>query len=473
MQRVSAQQTLDKRQKIVLICVAVAAIAGLLISAMNVLLVTIALFMAFQLLFVGLKVVAALSSRQYRFPASLAVPDDELPRYTTLHPLFKEANMIPFVVESMEALNYPKDKLQCILVLEERDPETIAAAQAFDLPDYFEILIVPTAKPYGKPKACNYALTIAGDFLVIFDAEDRPDPDQLRKAVGVFRAGSKSIGCAQARLMFENQETTWISRFMGNEYTVHFELIMTGLTQLGLVLPLGGTSNHFPVSVLKEVAFTEEEMPDALGIPAWDPYNVTEDADLGAAISAHGYKTVMFDSWTDEEAPLTLKAAFNQRTRWVKGFAQTALVLLRHPIENARAMGWMQFYCFLLTVGGTFLSLLMAPLFWSLTITYFVAKPQFIIELFPLPLYYTGLLLMIAGNLLMMYMSLVASLHRGVYSSIKYLALSLLWWAMLSVASYTSLLELVFPKWRPTWNKTAHGVTYVPLWDRLTKRFAS
>ncbi|WP_080796473.1 glycosyltransferase [Corynebacterium pacaense] len=468
MKRTSARQTLDRRQKIILTVVAALTAVGLVFTPRAVALGIMVLFMVFQLLFVGLKVTAALRSRDYSFPSVREVPEDSLPRYTTLHPMYREANMIPLVVESMSSMDYPKDRLQCLLILEENDPETIEAARAANLPEYFEIVIVPRMKPYGKPKACNYALEKAtGEMVVIFDAEDRPDPQQLRKAVSAIRSSNEPIGCVRARLVFENQDTTWVSRFLGNEYIVHFEFIMAGLAKMGLVLPLGGTSNHFPMAVLKELAFSEEDMPDALGIPAWDPYNVTEDADLGAAIASRGLKTVMFDSWTDEEAPVTVGAAFNQRTRWIKGYAQTSLALLKHPIRDAGRMGWLKYSCFLLTVGGTFLSLLLAPVFWAMTITYFIAKPQFIIALFPLPLFYTGLLLMVVGNLLMLYMSLVAALHRGIFSSVKYLAFSLFWWMTLSTAAYTSLLELVFPSWRPTWNKTAHGVVYVPLWKRL------
>lgn len=469
--RESARRTLSEPQRNLLITVLIGTIVGLALNALSAMVVIIALFMLFQLFFVGLRLTAAFAGGKYRYPTTREVTDDKLPMYTTLHPMYKEANMIPLVVEAMEAMNYPKDRLQCLLVLEERDQETVAAARAANLPSYFQIIVVPAIKPYGKPKACNYALQYArGDMVVIFDAEDRPEPNQLRKAVSVLRSGGKDVGCVQARLVFENQATTWVSRFLGNEYSLHFGMIMAGMSRLGLILPLGGTSNHFPMQVLQEVAFSRENMPDALGIPAWDPYNVTEDAEIGFAIANAGYRTIMFDSYTDEEAPLTVKAAFNQRTRWIKGFGQTSLVLLRHPVLNAQRVGWFKFLCFLMTVGGTFASLLMTPIFWSLTAAYFIAKPGFIIELFPLPLYYMGLVLMIAGNLLLLYVSLIAALQHETYSTVKYLTMTLAWWAVLSLAAYTSLLELIFPRWRPMWNKTAHGVQYVPMWRRIAVR---
>lgn len=475
--RDSAKHTLSSQQRLLLAALAVVLVAGVAINAWAVVLTIVALMMIFQLGFVGSKLVAMCAASSYSPQPYEAIPDSELPRYTTLHPMYKEANMIPLVIEAMEALDYPKDKLQCLLVLEERDPETVAAARAAqakgELPDYFELVIVPAQKPYGKPKACNYALLQAtGEYVVIFDAEDRPDPLQLRKAVHAFRTGCKDVGCVQASLVFENQRTTWVSRFLGNEYSVHFGIILRGMSKLGLIIPLGGTSNHFPMQVLREVQIPREVIPDALGIPAWDPFNVTEDADLGYWLRFYGYRTAMFDSWTHEEAPLTIRAAFNQRTRWIKGYTQTAAVILRSSWEHIKRVGLLRYIVFQLTVGGTFASLLMAPVFWGMTVAYFLFHPQFIIELFPLPLFYTGMVLMLGGNLLMLYVSLIAALRSGVYSTVRYLVLLPAWWIVLSAAAYTSLLELLFPNWRPTWNKTAHGVVYVPFRQRIAQQMA-
>ena len=417
--RDTAKHMLSQQQRSLLLALLLVLAVAAIINAWLVVLTTVALMMAFQLGFVGSKLAAICAASSYAPRAYEAIPDEELPRYTTLHPMYKEANMIPLVIKAMEALDYPKDRLQCLLVLEERDPETVAAARAAqakgELPDYFELVIVPAQKPYGKPKATNYAmLHVTGEYAVIFDAEDRPDPLQLRKAVHAFRTGGDDLGCVQAPLVFENQRTTWVSRFLGNEYSVHFGIILRGMSKLGLILPLGGTSNHFPTQVLHDVQIPREVLPDTLGVPAWDPYNVTEDADLGYWLRFFGYRTAMFDSWTNEEAPLTVMTAFNQRTRWIKGYAQTAAVLLRQPLRHVRRVGILRYVNFQLTVGGTFASLLMAPMFWGLTVAYFTLQPQFIIELFPLPLFYTGMVLMLAGNPPVLYGAVGAGPELGV-----------------------------------------------------------
>ena len=147
-----------------------------------------------------------LSGRQKRGPSPLPRIDDaELPIYTILVPLFREANVLAPLMRALARLDYPAAKLDIKLILEAIDGETIAAAQALDLPGSVEIVVVPELHPRTKPKALNYALPLArGDYLVIYDAEDRPEPDQLRKAVAAFREGPPNLACVQARLTLYN-----------------------------------------------------------------------------------------------------------------------------------------------------------------------------------------------------------------------------------------------------------------------------
>lgn len=487
--RQTAQRTLSGGQRAFAAVAVGVLVLGLLVDDILTLRVVVGLVLAFSTLFLALRFVLVHASGRRRYPGRAEVATEDLPRYTTLHPMYDEANMIAVVVAAMEAVDYPKDRLQCLLVLEERDRATVEAARGFDLPDYFQIVETPTALPFGKPKACNHALQHAtGDYVVIFDAEDRPEPQQLRRAVETFRAAEERgepLGCVQARLAFENQApvkgllgevlrdrdgydvrpTTWCTRFLGIEYTVHFQMVLPGLSHLGLPVPLGGTSNHFPLAVLRDVAFHPEVLPELPGddrsTGAWDPWNVTEDAELGGAIAAHGYTTAVFDSWTDEEAVLTPLAAINQRSRWVKGYAQTSLVLLRRPVRNALAMGPLAFAAFLLQVGGTYLSLLLAPVTWGLTIAFVVTRSTYIIAMFPGPLLYLGVLLNIGGNLALLSISLAAALRDRQYGAVRYLLfVTPLWWTLLSIAAWVATIELAFPGWRPRWNKTAHGVRY-------------
>ena len=176
-----------------------------------------------------------------------SVPSDaELPAYTVLVALYREAAVLAQLVAALSGLDYPKAKLDIKLVLEEVDAETRRAAAKLNLPAYFEIIVVPNAAPRTKPKALNFALPFArGQYLVIFDAEDIPEPDQLRKAVAAFQRGPAELVCLQARLGIYNWRLNWLTRQFAIEYTALFDAILPTLARLGLPLPLGGTSNHF------------------------------------------------------------------------------------------------------------------------------------------------------------------------------------------------------------------------------------
>ncbi|MFL5239063.1 MAG: glycosyltransferase [Rhizomicrobium sp.] len=235
-----------------------------------------------------------------------------LPLYTVLIPLYREANMLPQLGAALRSLNYPRRLLDVKLVVEEDDDETIVAANKAAADGLFEVIEVPPGEPRTKPRACNYALQFArGEFLVIFDAEDQPEPDQLLKAVTAFRRLPEEVACLQARLNFFNARECWITRMFALDYALWFDFLLPGLDKLGIPMPLGGTSNHFRVEALR-------------AINAWDPFNVTEDADLGIRLSRLGMRVKTLDSTTYEEATNGVGNWLRQRTRWLKGYMQTS-----------------------------------------------------------------------------------------------------------------------------------------------------
>ena len=199
-------------------------------------------------------------------------------------PLYREANMLAGLTRALSRLDYPAAKLDIKLILETADAETIAAARALDPPGNVEILVVPDLHPRTKPKALNYALPLArGDYLVIYDAEDRPERDQLRKALAAFREGPPNLACLQAKLNLYNADDNWLTRQFTIEYCALFDGLLPALDRLRLPIPLGGTSNHFRLAALK-------------WLMAWDPFNVTEDADLGTRLSRSGYRCQVLSS---------------------------------------------------------------------------------------------------------------------------------------------------------------------------------
>jgi cellulose synthase/poly-beta-1,6-N-acetylglucosamine synthase-like glycosyltransferase len=459
--RQTARALLSQGQALGLGASAALTVAGLLLDWRTATVVLLTAALVFYCLHVGLKLtvqVAALA--MHPAAGEPTAPDDpDLPRYTILVPLYQEAHMLPRLVQSLAALEYPSELLQVLLVLEEDDAATRAEAVALDLPPWFQVVVVPEVPPKGKPKALNVGLQHAtGSFCVVYDAEDRPDPDQLRKAVATFRRSPDDVACVQARLVFWNEDTSWVTRLYWAEYVVHFEWVVAGLAGLGLVAPLGGSSNHFRTSVLRELAFSPDELPvGAEGVGAWDPWNVTEDAELSGALALHGYRVEMLDSVTREEATARLGAADRQRRRWLKGFLQTGLVYTRSPLRTARRMGLTKWACYTLMTLGTPLSLLLNPVFWTLTVVYFATRSETIEALFPAPLFYVGLALLVGGNLLLFYQLVIACLHRESYGTVRFLLLVPVWWAFTSWSAYRVLLEVARPSTRHIWHKTPHG----------------
>jgi len=380
----------------------------------------------------------------------IALHDQNWPKYTIFCPLYKEWSVVPQFIAATSAMDYPKDKLQVMLLLESDDQTTIDMINQFDLPDFFQVVVVPDSQPKTKPKACNYGLTKAtGEFVVIYDAEDIPDPLQLKKAVIAFeRSHSKTI-CMQAKLNFYNPHQNLLTRVFTAEYSLWFDLILTGLQSIHAPIPLGGTSNHFRTAELKH-------------IEGWDSFNVTEDCDLGIRLAKRGYRTALIHSTTLEEANSDLKNWFWQRTRWIKGYFQTYFVHMRNPDTFGERARKSDFPMFQLIVGGKVLLALINPLMWIVTALYFLARSRFgagIEALFPASVLYMGVFSLIVGNFLYLYYYMIGCARRGQHELIKFAYLVPIYWLMMSAAAWVAFIQLFYQPHH--WSKTKHGLHLV------------
>lgn len=269
---------------------------------------------------------AALFSPIRASPVPQRPPDEELPVYSVLIPLRNEASMVPQLFASMAALDYPRERLDIKFVVEAKSAATIAAVRARLGDPRFSLVSVPDALPRTKPKALDFALPLCkGEHVVVFDAEDRPDADQLWKAALRFR-DEPDIACLQARLVIDNGRRNWLAALFAGEYAGLFMVLLPALARWRLPMPLGGTSNHFRLRVLRELG-------------GWDAYNVTEDADLGMRLARRRLRVEMLASATCETAPAQFLPWLGQRTRWMKGWMQTFIVHNRDPGRLAAEMG--------------------------------------------------------------------------------------------------------------------------------------
>lgn len=378
--------------------------------------------------------------------ADLAALDDrDLPVYTVLVPVFREANVVADLIANLGALDYPREKLEILLLLEESDTETIEAARAADPPETISFLIVPPGVPQTKPKACNVGLFFArGEHLVIYDAEDKPDPDQLRKAVVAFRRGGDDLVCVQAALNYWNAGDNWLTRMFTTEYSFWFDYMLPGLERLGLPIPLGGTSNHFRTPALRTLG-------------GWDPFNVTEDADLGIRAAALGWRVGVVNSTTYEEANRAPGNWIRQRSRWIKGYLQTLLVHLRSPRALVRTAGLCQSLAFALLIGGTPAAFLFTPPLYVLFALSLLVPPDALAPYFPGWVLWVSLFNLIVGNGLMVYISMMGAFKRRRYALVMWSLLNPAYWLLHAVASYKALWQLVT---RPHyWEKTVHGLS--------------
>jgi cellulose synthase/poly-beta-1,6-N-acetylglucosamine synthase-like glycosyltransferase len=387
------------------------------------------------------------STHQYDEIAILArqLKDEELPVFTVLVPMFREPEMLPILAHALRQLDYPLGKLDIKIVLEAGDHETIEVARTLGLEGVFEVIRVPPSVPQTKPKACNFALRFArGEYLVIYDAEDRPEPDQLRKVVAAFRRAPADVACLQCRLNYYNADENWLSRMFTLDYSLWFDQVLPGLERLNVPIPLGGTSNHFKIKVLRE-------------LHAWDPFNVTEDADLGLRITQKGYRVGVVDSTTFEEASCHAGNWIRQRSRWMKGYMQTFLVHTRKPLHLWRTTGVLGFFGFVFFIGGTVLSGLLNPLFWMLYLVWLVLLTAGYDAVFPQLLLFLSLFNLLAGNGAFMYLSMLAPVRRGWLHLIPYSLTVFGYWVLISIAAYRGLWQLLRDPFY--WEKTQHGVS--------------
>ncbi len=382
---------------------------------------------------IALRLVAAASFKPP--PSRLAAPS-AWPTYSVLCPTYREANVVADLVAALDAFDYPPASLDIKLLVEGDDPETIAAAQnASKGKAHIEVVIVPPAQPRTKPKALQAGLARArGEFLVIYDAEDRPHPQQLRAALAAFEDGASTLACVQAPLVVDNADASWIARQFAAEYAILFNEILPLIARLKLPLPLGGTSNHFRTAILRQVG-------------GWDPYNVTEDADLGYRLASAGHAVGVITPPTWEEAPVTFKAWLAQRTRWIKGHMQTWLVLMRDPVGALREMGLGGFFAMQLVLGGGIAAALVhAPLALLLLVA-LLSPSRFLGD--------ADLALALFGYCSAMFAAISATALSGSYSHMRAAFTMPLYWPLATLAAWQALYGLII---RPHfWAKTAHG----------------
>jgi len=446
----SARNLVSRGQRNFLIGLLLVVAIGLVLNVQYTLVAIIAVFTLLYLVAVIYR--AYLFTRSSRNNAlevvtdeeALIVPDSELPFYSILLPVYNEASVIINLIENLAQMDYPVSRLEVLLLVEEDDEETLDALRVADPPSQFKLVVIPPAEPRTKPKALNFGLTLArGDIVAVYDAEDTPDILQLRRAAVALGRYGPEVACVQGQLSYRNATQNIITRWFTIEYAMWFSYFLPGLVTLDAPIPLGGTSNHFRRDALR-----------ALG--GWDPYNVTEDCDLGIRMFREEYQIKVLESTTLEEANSDFVNWAKQRSRWYKGYLQTFLINLRAPRQLTKEIGLKGVGHLCAFVGGTPILAVVNPFFWGMTLLWFVAQPEFLKQIFPAPVYYVGLVLWAFGNFLLWYLTILTARHTRPEGLLLAAMLVPIYWVMMSIAAVKAMSQLVITP--SFWEKTAHGL---------------
>lgn len=442
-------RTLDPSRATVMIAGAVALTLAGLVTAPGFLLALLTAWAVLTLAaFTGLKAVAAVAdARGRRREAGENRPQPPLPArlpvVSVMVPLFREDDIAPRLIRRIGRIDYPKELLDVLLVVEEDDLATQAALARRVLPRWMRVVIVPRGPIRTKPRALNFALDFCrGSVVGIWDAEDAPEPGQIRAVVRRFAAAPPEVACLQGILDFYNTRHNWITRCFAIEYAVWFRAMLPGLARLGLVVPLGGTTLFF-----------RREAIEALG--GWDAHNVTEDADLGLRLARHGYRTELIDTVTEEEPNARPLAWIRQRSRWQKGFAMTWASHMRDPVRLWRELGPKRFLGVQVLLLGSVSQALLAPVLWSYWVLALGLRHP-LTDVLP-----AGMLVALVT---LFFLAEVANIAIGLWATRGAAHRHLMKWVpslhfylpLASVSAWKAIAECVT---RPFyWDKTAHGV---------------
>lgn len=393
---------------------------------------------------IALRFIAFSSARPLRLRRLPPADPAEQPVYSVLVALYREKEMVQQLLTALGKLQWPLAKLEIKLVCEADDAETLDALHLMPLPPHIEVVLVPPGTPRTKPKALAYALPLCrGEFVTLYDAEDRPHPLQLVEAWQRFCAEGEDTACLQAPLVVTNGRASLLSLMFAFEYAALFRGLLPWLARRRLVLPLGGTSNHFRRAALDEIG-------------GWDAYNVTEDAELGVRLARYGYRTAVITRPTYEDAPETLAVWLPQRVRWFKGWMQTWLVHMREPGVLWRELGPASFAIMQIMSLGMVVSALVHP-FFAVSVLYALVMLVWQGGLSPYEAAFAlvGVTNISFGYAVFIALGLVTLTAGEKTRPLRLVALTPVHWFLLSVAAWLALWEIYR---RPHhWSKTPHG----------------
>ena len=226
---------------------------------------------------------------------------NKFPKVTILIPAYNEEKTIAKTINSVLNLDYPKDKIEIIVINDNSTDKTSQVVRKFKQVK----LVYNKHRGVGKASALNTGLKYAsGELLAVIDADSEVKKDSLKKLINYFndtKTGSviSSIKIRNPKNIYEHIQrleyilATFIRKLMSKIDTLHITPGVLSVYRTDLIKKLGG----------------------------FDENNITEDLEIALRLRANNYSVKMSsDSITYTKVPSTFKQLWNQRIRWFRGF---------------------------------------------------------------------------------------------------------------------------------------------------------
>ncbi len=354
-------------------------------------------------------------------PNNVSLYNTNLPTFSVGVPVKNEGKIVGRLFKALSKLDYPKEKVQIVVVEDGSTDDTLSVCQEFQ--SHRENVVVLNRQiSNGKPSALNFALThCTGDFIAVFDADNVPAPDSIFNAVKYF--DDPSVAALQGRNLTINSAQNMLTQFIAYEEAIWCESYLRGKDALDLFVHLKGSCQFVRRNVLERSV-------------GFDETTLSEDMEMSARLTHDGYKIRYGGdvcSW--QESPSTLKSLFSQRTRWFRGTMEVAFrygkLMTKPSLKNLDAE---------MTLFAPFI--VMASL-----ACYFVGSGIFFEE-FPFNLLWTGFVYIssvaFTGTLLLAGLALVFVAKPKKASNLLWLPFVFGYWCLQGfVALYAAILMLL------------------------------
>ena len=268
-------------------------------------------FLLFWTVYHGSIMYFGLKSRRKHTTSNLD-NNEETPKFTIIVPTKDEEVVIDRCLNSLLELDYPKDKMEIIIVDGNSADNTCKICSDFSVkyPGAFKIIKEKESK--GKPAALNLALPYStGEIVGVFDADSVPEKEVLRKVASYF--SDRKVTAVQGRTTSLNAKKNLLTRIVSMEERAWYQALLSGRERLKLFLPLNGSCQFIRRNALEELG-------------GWDEACLTEDVELALRLVEKNHEIKYAeDVCCGQETPNVFRDLVKQRVRWYRGYMETAL----------------------------------------------------------------------------------------------------------------------------------------------------